>query len=91
MTEDQLANGADLRGRPQDAPRAKPHDRAARSLTGSEEYAVAPTAEGLVDLLDRVVHRGAVVYGDVIISLAGIDLIRLDLRLLLVSIDGALR
>ena len=42
----------------------------------------------LVDLLDRVVHRGAVVRGDVVISLAGIDLIRLDLRLLLIGIGG---
>ncbi|HKS46892.1 MAG TPA: gas vesicle protein [Amycolatopsis sp.] len=48
-----------------------------------EEYAVAPSAEGLVDLLDRVLEHGAVITGDVIISLAGIDLIRLNLRLLL--------
>ncbi|MFI5588406.1 gas vesicle protein GvpJ [Amycolatopsis sp. NPDC051758] len=41
----------------------------------------------LVDLLDRVVTRGAVVNGDVIITLAGIDLIRLDLRLLLAAVD----
>ncbi|MGC7097298.1 gas vesicle protein GvpJ [Amycolatopsis lurida] len=52
-----------------------------------DEHLVSPTAEGLVDLLDRVIDRGAVVSGDVIISLAGIDLIRLDLRLLLCSID----
>ncbi|EOD64677.1 gas vesicle protein GvpJ [Amycolatopsis vancoresmycina] len=45
-------------------------------------------AEAVVDLLDRVVHRGAVVTGDVIISLAGIDLVRLDLRLLLLGIEG---
>ena len=37
----------------------------------------------LVELLDRVVHRGAYVGGDVVICLAGIDLVRLDLRLLL--------
>ncbi|SED74233.1 Gas vesicle protein [Amycolatopsis tolypomycina] len=49
------------------------------------------TAEAIVDLLDRVVHRGAVVSGDVIISLAGIDLVRLDLRLLLLGIDGTHR
>lgn len=54
-----------------------------------EELTVAPTAEGLVDLLDRVVDRGAVVTGDVLISLAGIDLIRLDLRLLLVAVENA--
>ncbi|WP_410630538.1 gas vesicle protein GvpJ [Amycolatopsis sp. cmx-4-83] len=46
-------------------------------------------AEAVADLLDRVVHRGAVVTGDVIISLAGIDLIRLDLRLLLLGLEEA--
>lgn len=54
---------------------------------------VAPAAAGgtsLVDLLDRVVNRGAVVSGDVIISLAGIDLIRLDLRLLLTGIGASI-
>lgn len=45
-------------------------------------------AEAVADLLDRVVHRGAAVTGDVIISLAGIDLVRLNLRLLLHGIDG---
>ena len=43
----------------------------------------------LADLLDRVVDRGAFVSGDVIIQLAGIDLIRLDLRLLLIGIETA--
>ncbi len=53
-----------------------------------EEHTVTPNAESLVDLLDRVVDRGAVVHGDVIISLAGVDLIRLDLRLLLIAIES---
>lgn len=44
----------------------------------------------LVDLLDRVVDRGAVVTGDVIISLAGVDLLRLDLRVLLAGVDTGL-
>jgi hypothetical protein len=43
----------------------------------------------LVDLLDRVIGRGAAVSGDIIIALAGIDLIRLDLRLLLAPVDRA--
>jgi hypothetical protein len=47
-----------------------------------------PGSTSLVDLLDRVVNKGAVINGDVIITLAGIDLIRLDLRLLLIAIDG---
>ncbi|HEX6360422.1 gas vesicle protein GvpJ [Actinophytocola sp.] len=55
----------------------------------SEVCLVSPSAAGLVDVLDRVIDRGAVVNGDVIITLAGIDLIRLDLRLLLVAIENA--
>ena len=43
----------------------------------------------LVELLDRVVHRGAFVSGDVTICLAGIDLVRLDLRLLLTAVAPA--
>jgi hypothetical protein len=43
----------------------------------------------LVELLDRVVHRGAYVSGDVTIGLAGIDLVRLDLRLLLTAVQPA--
>jgi hypothetical protein len=41
----------------------------------------------LVELLDRVVQRGAFVGGDVVICLAGIDLVRLDLRLLLTAVQ----
>ena len=41
----------------------------------------------LVELLDRVVHRGAYVSGDVVVCLAGIDLVRLDLRLLLTAVQ----
>lgn len=48
-------------------------------------------ANDLVDLLDRVVDRGVVVNGDVIISLADIDLIRLDLRLLLTAVQRSMQ
>jgi hypothetical protein len=41
----------------------------------------------LVDLLDRVIDRGAVISGDIVIALAGIDLVRLDLRLLLTAVE----
>jgi hypothetical protein len=41
----------------------------------------------LSDLLDRVVERGVVVSGDVVISLAGVDLIYLNVRLLLCSAE----
>jgi len=42
----------------------------------------------LVDVLDRVLQKGAFVSGDITICLAGIDLARLDLRLLLTGIEG---
>ncbi len=40
----------------------------------------------LVDLLDRVIGGGTAISGDIIIALAGIDLIRLDLRLCLAPV-----
>lgn len=49
------------------------------------------TGTSLIDLLDRVVNTGVALSGDAVISLAGIDLIRLDLRLLLVGVDTAMR
>jgi hypothetical protein len=42
----------------------------------------------IVDLLDRVVYRGAAVTGEVVVPLPWVDLIRLDLRLLVPTIDG---
>jgi len=48
------------------------------------------SGRALTDLLDRLVDSGAVVSGDVIIGLAGVDLIRLDLRLLLIGAQSAI-
>jgi hypothetical protein len=45
---------------------------------------------GLVDLLDRVLDAGVVISGDVILSLADVDLVYLNLRLLLGSVDTLL-
>jgi hypothetical protein len=39
----------------------------------------------LVDVLDRVLDKGAVIAGDVTISVADVDLVRLHLRLVLGS------
>jgi hypothetical protein len=50
---------------------------------------VRPGTTSLADLLDRVVDKGVVITGDVVLSLAGIDLIRLDLRLLLIGVQTA--
>lgn len=37
----------------------------------------------LVDLVDRLIDGGVVVHGDVLLSLAGVDLVYLGLRLVL--------
>lgn len=41
----------------------------------------------LAQLVNRVLDRGAVVSGDVVISVAGVDLVYLGLRLLLSSVE----
>lgn len=41
----------------------------------------------LVDLLDRLVDEGTVVDGSVVLTLAGVDLIRLDLRAVLAAVE----
>jgi hypothetical protein len=43
----------------------------------------------LVDLLDRVLGTGVVLSGDIVISLAGVDLVMLRLRALLTTVHAA--
>jgi hypothetical protein len=45
----------------------------------------------LAEAIDRVMHKGAVLRGDVMISVAGVDLMYLDLRVILSSVDTAMR
>ena len=47
------------------------------------------SANGLVELVDRLLDCGAVVAGQVKISLADIDLVDLDLRVLLTGVEAA--
>ena len=42
----------------------------------------------LLDLVDRIVEKGAVVRGQVVLSVADVDLVKLDLNLLLASVDA---
>jgi hypothetical protein len=42
----------------------------------------------LVDLLDRIIETGVIIRGDVVLSVAGVDLIHLGLQLALTGIDG---
>lgn len=43
----------------------------------------------LVDLLDGIIDTGVVVRGEILISIANIDLIVVDLKLLISSIESA--
>ncbi|MFE2236958.1 gas vesicle protein [Streptomyces sp. NPDC059442] len=42
----------------------------------------------LVDLLDRLLAGGVVIAGDIVLSIADIDLVRISLRALIVSVDA---
>jgi hypothetical protein len=44
----------------------------------------------LCELLDRVLNTGVVVMGEIVISVAGVDLIYLNLNLLLTSVETAI-
>ena len=51
---------------------------------------VAPSRSyGLVDVLDRVLDKGLVVVGDIKINLANVELLTIQVRLLICSIDKA--
>jgi hypothetical protein len=45
----------------------------------------------LVDLLDRLLGGGVVIQGDILLCAADVDLVALDLRILIASIDKAAR
>ncbi len=55
-----------------------------RDLDGRQELAIA-------DLLDRALDKGVVVWGEATISLAGVDLVYVGLKLLVASVDAAQR
>ena len=52
-----------------------------RRMSSEEELA-------LVDLVNRVLDKGAVISGDITISVAGVDLIYLGLNVILSSIES---
>ncbi|MFF8846347.1 gas vesicle protein [Streptomyces sp. NPDC015127] len=56
-----------------------PHDAPAADPLHGRQVA-------LIDLLDRLLSGGAVITGDVVLSIADVDLVRVSLRALIVSI-----
>ena len=45
----------------------------------------------LLDVLDHVLNSGVVIHGNLVISLAGVDLVYVGLNVILTSIETALR
>jgi hypothetical protein len=51
---------------------------------------LSPTRpQGLVDILDRILDKGLVIAGDIKINLANVELLTVQVRLLVCSIDKA--
>jgi len=48
-----------------------------------------PTGATLIDILDKVLDKGLVVAGDIRVSLANVELLTIQIRLLVCSIDKA--
>jgi hypothetical protein len=55
---------------------------------GKMEHSLAAT--NLADILERVLDKGIVIAGDVTISLVGVELLNIKLRLLIASVDKAM-
>ena len=53
------------------------------------EFVSPARTHGLVDILDRVLDKGLVVAGDIKINLANVELLTIQVRLLVCSIDKA--
>jgi hypothetical protein len=56
----------------------------------ADRYELGPQrSQGLVDVLDRILDKGLVVAGDIKVNLANVELLTIQIRLLVCSIDKA--
>ncbi|TMW72530.1 gas vesicle protein [Alteribacter natronophilus] len=58
-----------------------------KTLSDSQPEALKNQDVSLLDILDCVLDKGVVLRGDITISIADIDLVYLDLRILLTSVE----
>lgn len=67
-------------------------DRAAGSpvIAGEESESILPPDTSLLDLVDNVLSKGVVVQGELILGLAGIDLVFVGVHAILCSADRIL-
>lgn len=55
-----------------------------------ERYDLGPQrSQGLVDILDRILDKGLVIAGDIRVHLANVELLTIQIRLLVCSVDKA--
>lgn len=56
----------------------------------AERYELGPhRSQGLVDILDRILDKGLVIAGDIRVHLANVELLTIQIRLLVCSVDKA--
>ena len=58
-------------------------------MSSERSSLISARPPGLVDVLDRILDKGLVVAGDIKVSLANVELLTLQIRLLVCSIDKA--
>lgn len=54
-----------------------------------EDQVLRNRPQGLVDILDKILDKGLVVAGDIKVSLANVELLTIQLRLVICSVDKA--
>jgi gas vesicle protein GvpA/GvpJ/GvpM family len=59
------------------------------SLAGRSPTAIHPSSASLADILERVLDKGVVIAGDIVVQLLDVELLTLKLRLLIASADTA--
>lgn len=58
-------------------------------MSSERSNLISARPPGLVDVLDRILDKGLVIAGDIKVSLANVELLTLQIRLLICSIDKA--
>ena len=59
------------------------------SLERRSPTAIHPSSASLADILERVLDKGVVIAGDIVVQLLDVELLTLKLRLLIASADTA--
>ncbi|RNG21217.1 gas vesicle protein [Streptomyces botrytidirepellens] len=58
------------------------------ALDEEDTRALAGREVALIDILDRLLQGGVVLAGDLVLSIADVDLVRIDLRAVIAPVDA---